>query len=200
MSKKLVFVIAAVAAIGVLIFAWYSQQGEVAVTISAQSQVKNGIEFTLSVDKYRHPYSAPTKITLRPGKYTIYAYGGNSDVFRQDFTVSSGKTIAVAITLGPNPNQLNSSTLGEDGSTSPYLGLFPHYDEEFEARATFSSKDGKISLASVTVVPYLPIPAGKPFDAKEVASAKKSAVAAAKSWLKQQSVPSSVPVLVDSAF
>ncbi|OGD61765.1 hypothetical protein A3A71_00470 [Candidatus Berkelbacteria bacterium RIFCSPLOWO2_01_FULL_50_28] len=192
MSKKLIFVIGGLVAIGALLFAWFSQRGTLEVVLGQESKIKNGVEFSLSNDKFRQTRTLPATLKMSPGKYTLYAYGKDSDVFRREFSIVAGDKTSIEVLLGNNPNQalIDSTTDFNNAESIPYYTLFPYDGGDFAIEATPDFGDKRISKITITVFHRF----APPSDAEMYTSERDIGVKAAKKWLQKNQVPSSIPI------
>lgn len=197
MSKKLIFVIGGLVAIGALLFAWFSQRGTLEVALGATSAIKSGVEFTLSNDKYRHAYTIPATLQLSPGKYTLYAYGKDSDVFRREFLIVAGDKTLIEVLLGNNPNQalIDSTTDFNSAESIPYYTLFPYDGSEFSINATPDITKKVIEKITITVFHRF----ASPEDGVLYVQERDIILRSAREWLGKNRIPSSIPVEITNS-
>jgi len=173
--------------------------GKVNISLSSQTAISQNVSFSLSSDDFKKEYQPPQSLSLRSGHYKIFASAPGSSVFTEEFTVRSGLTTKVEILLKTNLNSGLTDTNPDNPPQQPdYLKLFPHIDKNFEIKAKTKVVDKEVVVESLTIVPY--VAAGPNDNSQSLAAQKNAYVAEAKQWLKDNHIPTTITLIVDSPF
>ena len=188
---NIIFLAIAAVAVGVAIYFIFTlSRGTLNVTIDNNSPVKTNVHFWLSKDNFQKQYSAPSKVSLTKGAYTISATGDSSAEFRTTFTVTAKQQTNVSITLSLNPDNHLGGT-SDNPSTVPYYNLFPHDGGDYRLDAVLDDKQSAISKITATVLHQI-----TPDQTKFYTEERDVMVNAAKKWLSDNGVPDTIPVEV----
>lgn len=184
-----------------LVLIW-RRPGRLEVSLSAESPVKDGVELYLSYERYQTAHTLPYSVELQPGRYELYLSATNAVPTRQKVLVRPGGSTKATVRLErfePNGEQTEITPTDEEVDNNPYFKLFPYYDSLFEVRAELDrDEEGKLTIKGLTIIPHV---APAPTDTEQdIQKQKEANIAAAKAWLKDNGVPDSIPIEVDSAY
>ncbi len=204
MNKKLFLVVGGVIVIAAILYAiFFPGKGTLTIEVNSLSPVQEEIAVYLASKRHPEAITPPATIEVRAGRYELVAIAPGAEEYRETIRIRSGQTTAVSLTLTAELGVADQQevTLTQEEMESPLVKLFPHNDTNFSISAEFGrDMSGVLVITSVTITPYLPISASGGYSEAEVAQAKEQYVAEAKAWLKENGVPETVAIAIDSVY
>jgi hypothetical protein len=193
MISKKVIIVLGIATLGLLVWliTWYSRTVPFSIGIDPSSQVKTGLVATTSKDSHKKSRSLPYSTRVRPGNYSVTAWGNGSAPVSVSYSVERGKDNKLLLYFRPvSGDDFIKLYQGDPSKKVPYLELFPHETIDYLISATHNNES--ITAITISVKHRFTTPK----DGKSYIEERDIVATAAKNWLKERGVPGSIPVTI----
>ncbi len=198
MKKKIISIIG-VAIIGI-VFIWFilprfQGNGQLTVTISPDSEIKENISAYLSVDKYSKEYILPFSVSLKAGQYDLFTTAVEGVPIHTKFKVQQSKTETLSVKMSRTGEQEQSEITPstDELNNNPLLQLFPYYDPDFEVSAEFS-RDAKGEIIVSKMIVVIHAAQGQNETSQDYLQKKQDYTNEAKAWIASQKLSADIPV------
>lgn len=185
--KKIIIIIGigAIAFVLLLIFG----RGTLKIEISAKNKFNKEMVAKFSHDKYKNAKSIPETFKLRPGRHTIEFSANDAQLYTEKVWVLPfrQKTISVEFSEDEFPNR-------SDIHEIPYISLFPKETGDYLITLEVTGETGSRKAKGITI--WVLHRFASPSDGQIYVTERNQAVTDAKNWLKQNNVPSDIPIKI----
>ncbi|MBI4948412.1 hypothetical protein HY844_02580 [Candidatus Berkelbacteria bacterium] len=186
-TKKLLLIlgVVVVAFIAILIFG----RGTVIFEVSKNNKFNSGMVASFSHDKYKNPKSIPVTVKLRPGRHTVEFKASGAQTYIEKVWVLpfSQKTVLVEFAEDEIPNR-------SDIDEIPYISLFPKETGDYLITVEITGEVGSRKAKEITI--WVLHRFTSPSDGQLYINERNQAVNEAKKWLKQNNIPSNIPIII----
>ena len=185
----LVIIVIAIAGIAYLI-SWFSSTVAIKVTIFPDSEIKTGLVATTSKDGHKKLHKLPYSTRVKPGEYTVTAWGNGSSIETGVIKAERGGVNSLVLRFTANSGDSLERLFSNEETYVPLLNLFPYETVNYLITATDNGKE----ITSINIAAKHRFT--NPNDVEAYKEEREIVVELAKKWLKENNVPETIETTI----
>ena len=188
---KIIVSLAVILFTGVIyLITWYSSTVPLKITIDPNSSILTDLVVTTSKDNHQKTHQLPYSARVKPGEYTVTAWGNGSSIVATTITALKGEKNSFSLLFEQSTGEkfLELYGVGEDEKTVPNADLFPR--ETADYLITIEDDGEKITK----IIIFAKHRFTKPPDGASYIEERDIVVAGAKNWLIDQGIPKNIKI------
>lgn len=190
---KIVIGLAVILFAGVIyLITWYSSTVPLKITIDPNSSVLTDLVVTTSKDNHQKTHQLPYSARVKPGEYTVTAWGNGSSIVATTITALKGEKNIFSLLFEQSTGEkfLELYGIGEDEKTVPNANLFPY--ETVDYLITIEDNGEKITKIIIAAKHRFT----NPKDGAAYAEERNIVVVGAKKWLFDRDIPRDIEIKI----
>lgn len=171
---------------------WFLSTVPLGITIDSNSSILTDLVVTTSKDQHKKIHKLPYATRVKPGDYTITAWGNGSAITTKNITVSKGEKNIFSLLFEDSSGENFTKLFQDSGDAKiiPFQNLFPYETADY----LISADDDGEKIIKITIAAKHRFT--KPGDGASYIEERDIVVAGAKKWLADQALPKDITVAI----